>query len=74
VRTPEPAKLTTALASLNPTITPLPDGALMVSGLDAAQVGHAAFLAQLELHELTSERADLEQVFLQLTAGQAGIR
>jgi ABC-2 type transport system ATP-binding protein len=64
VRTPEPA----------PGITPLPDGALMVSGLDAAQIGHAAFTAQVELHELTSERADLEQVFLQLTAGKAGIR
>ncbi|MEV6629384.1 ABC transporter ATP-binding protein [Actinoplanes sp. NPDC051470] len=74
VRTPEPAKLTTALAALHPAITPLPDGALMVTGLDAAQIGHAAFTAQVELHELTSERADLEQVFLQLTAGQAGIR
>jgi hypothetical protein len=26
------------------------------------------------LHELTAERADLEQVFLQLTAGKAEIR
>ncbi|MFG1602741.1 ABC transporter ATP-binding protein [Actinoplanes sp. NPDC049265] len=78
VRTPDPAKLTTVLASfspaIDPVITPLPDGALMVGGLDAAQIGHAAFTAQIELHELTSERADLEQVFLQLTAGRAGIR
>ncbi|GLY98930.1 ABC transporter ATP-binding protein [Actinoplanes sp. NBRC 103695] len=78
VRTPEPEKLATALAGfhaeIKPAVTPLPDGALMVSGLDAAQVGHVAFTAQVELHELTSERADLEQVFLQLTAGKAGIR
>ena len=53
---------------------PLPDGALLVTGLDAAAIGHAAFTASVELHELTGERADLEQVFLQLTAGKAGIR
>ena len=74
VRTPDPAKLTTALAPFSPAITPLPDGALMVTGVEPAQVGHAAFTAQVELHELTGEKADLEQVFLQLTAGKAGIR
>ena len=74
VRTPEPDKLTAALASFGPAITPLPDGALLVTGVDAAAVGHAAFTASVELHELTGERADLEQVFLQLTAGKAGIR
>jgi ABC-2 type transport system ATP-binding protein len=74
VRTPDPARLTTALAPFNPGITPMPDGGLMVSGVDTATVGHAAFAAGVELHELTGERADLEQVFLQLTAGKAGIR
>ncbi|MEV6489387.1 ATP-binding cassette domain-containing protein [Actinoplanes sp. NPDC051633] len=74
VRTPDPAKLTQALAQFGPSITPQPDGALLVSGVEAAQVGHAAFTAQVELHELTGEKADLEQVFLQLTAGKAGIR
>ena len=74
VRTPEPGKLTAALASFGPSITPAPDGALLVTGIDTAQIGHAAFTAGVELHELTGERADLEQVFLQLTAGKAGIR
>jgi ABC-2 type transport system ATP-binding protein len=74
VRTPDPAKLTAALAGHNPVITPLPDGALLIGGMDPATVGHAAFTASVELHELTGERADLEQVFLQLTAGKAGIR
>jgi ABC-2 type transport system ATP-binding protein len=73
-RTPDPAKLTAALTPLNATVTPLPDGALLIGGADAATVGHAAFTASVELHELTGERADLEQVFLQLTAGKAGIR
>ncbi|HZB48257.1 MAG TPA: ABC transporter ATP-binding protein, partial [Mycobacteriales bacterium] len=43
---------------------------LRVRGLDAAAVGHAAFTAGVELHELRSERADLEQLFFQLTEPQ----
>jgi ABC-2 type transport system ATP-binding protein len=74
VRTPQPAELTAALSELNVGVTPLPDGALLVTGIETAAVGRAAFTAGVELHELTGERADLEQVFLQLTAGQAEIR
>ena len=74
VRTPQPAELTTALTELNATVTPQEDGSLLVGGAEVAAVGHAAFTASVELHELVSERGDLEQVFLQLTAGMAGIR
>ncbi|HEX8347236.1 MAG TPA: ABC transporter ATP-binding protein [Actinoplanes sp.] len=74
VRTPQVAELTAALAELNATVTPQQDGTLLVSGVDAPAVGRAALKASVELHELTGERADLEQVFLQLTAGKAGIR
>jgi ABC-2 type transport system ATP-binding protein len=74
VRTPQPDALAAALGTLNATVSPQPDGSLLVSGTDAAQIGHAAFTASVELHELTGERGDLEQVFLQLTAGKAGIR
>ena len=74
VRTPQPEALGAALASLNATVTPQADGSLLVNGADAAQVGHAAFTASVELHELSGRRGDLEQVFLQLTAGKAGIR
>jgi ABC-2 type transport system ATP-binding protein len=74
VRTPQRDGLTAALDALNATVSDLPDGALLVTGVDTAAVGHAAFAAGVELHELVTERADLEQVFLQLTAGQAGIR
>jgi ABC-2 type transport system ATP-binding protein len=74
VRTPQVAELTAALTELNATVNPLPDGALLVTGADPAAVGHAAFTASVELHELSGERADLEQVFLQLTAGKAEIR
>jgi len=74
VRTPQPAELTAALSELKAGVTALPDGTLLVSGLDTAAVGHAAFTARVELHELAGERADLERVFLELTAGKAGIR
>jgi ABC-2 type transport system ATP-binding protein len=74
VRTPQPAELTTALTALNATVVPQADGALLVSGAEAPAIGHAAFTASVELHELVAERGDLEQVFLQLTAGKAGIR
>ncbi|MFI5931625.1 ABC transporter ATP-binding protein [Actinoplanes sp. NPDC051494] len=74
VRTPQPAELTAALGEAQATVQALTDGALSVGGLDTARIGHIAFTAGVELHELTAEKADLEQVFLQLTAGKAGIR
>ena len=74
VRTPQAEALTAALSERQATVTPLPDGALLVSGLDLATVGNAAFTHGVELHELAGERADLERVFLELTAGKAGIR
>jgi hypothetical protein len=33
-------------------------------------VGHVAFQAGAELHELSMQRADLEQLFFALTQGQ----
>ncbi|MCO8272199.1 ABC transporter ATP-binding protein [Actinoplanes sp. TRM 88003] len=74
VRTPQAEELTAALSELNATVTPGADGSLVVHGVEAAAIGHAAFTARVELHELSTERGDLEQVFLQLTAGKAGIR
>ncbi|MEV4347655.1 ABC transporter ATP-binding protein [Actinoplanes sp. NPDC049596] len=74
VRTPQPAELKAALSELEATATEQSDGSLLIIGVEAAAIGHAAFTASVELHELTTERGDLEQVFLQLTAGKAGIR
>ena len=53
---------------------PTEDGALLVTGADGPTIGAAAMKAGAEIHELLSERPDLENVFLQLTAGKAGIR
>jgi ABC-2 type transport system ATP-binding protein len=74
VRTPEPDRLAAALAELDLAVQAEPDGSLLVVGAEAARVGNVAYRAGLELHELVGERVDLEQVFLDLTAGKAGIR
>jgi ABC-2 type transport system ATP-binding protein len=74
VRTPQPDALVAAVAEREGTATPAADGRILVTGLEAAAVGHAAFTAGVELHELTTERPDLEDVFLELTHAQAGIR
>jgi ABC-2 type transport system ATP-binding protein len=72
VRTPEPEKLIEALpeASVLSTGT----GALVLGGVEAPAVGAAALRAGVELHELVTERPDLERVFLELTQGKAAIR
>jgi ABC-2 type transport system ATP-binding protein len=40
---------------------------LHVTGLDAQEVGHVAFVEQVELHTLETEQDDLEQIFFALT-------
>jgi ABC-2 type transport system ATP-binding protein len=47
------------------------DGVLRVSGLTTEEIGHLAFVERIELHELTTERGDLEDIFFALT-GEAG--
>lgn len=74
VRTPQIAELTAALKELGATVTPAEDGAIMVRGVEAAAVGAAALRASVELHELVTERPDLEGVFLELTEGKEAIR
>jgi ABC-2 type transport system ATP-binding protein len=74
VRTPQAEKLAAALQAAGASVRPGDDGALLVTGADAASVGRAALQQQVELHELVAQRPDLEGVFLELTAGKAGIR
>jgi ABC-2 type transport system ATP-binding protein len=73
VRTPQPDQLTAELGE-KATIAPGQDGALLVTGVEAPEVGAAALRAGVELHELVTERPDLERVFLELTAGKDAIR
>jgi len=43
-------------------------GAVTIPGITAAEAGHAAFAAGVELHELSTDVVDLEDAFLRLTA------
>jgi ABC-2 type transport system ATP-binding protein len=73
VRTPEPTNLVSELGE-DAVVTHAPDGDLYVSGVDAAAIGDAARRAGVAVHQLTTERPDLEDVFLELTTGEAAIR
>ncbi|MBX7265398.1 ATP-binding cassette domain-containing protein [Micromonospora sp. Llam7] len=74
VRTPQADALTAALAGGPAAVEADGQDVLLIAGVDAPTVGRAALAAGVELHELTTERPDLERVFLELTAGKAGIR
>jgi ABC-2 type transport system ATP-binding protein len=52
-------------------VEPLDSQRLRVHGIAAADIGDLAFDAQICIHELTTERGDLEQVFFALTADTA---
>jgi ABC-2 type transport system ATP-binding protein len=76
VRSPQPDKLAEALRELpGAGVTRVGLDELRVSGVDAAAVGHVAFVAGVELHELAAQKSDLEDIFFQLTAdgGGAGV-
>ncbi len=74
VRTPHADRLAAALTAQGATVGAGDDGTLTVTGVDAPTVGRVALAAAVELHELVSQRPDLEGVFLELTAGKADIR
>src|SRR5262249_6482257 len=61
VRTPTPEALRAALADAS--VTAADNGDLYVSGVDAVTIGDRALAAGVSLHQLTTERADLEAVF-----------
>jgi ABC-2 type transport system ATP-binding protein len=67
VRTPD-ARLSDLLAANGAEVKPEPDGALGVTGLEAARIGELAAGAGIVLHELTPRLASLEEAFMELTA------
>jgi ABC-2 type transport system ATP-binding protein len=70
VRTPSPERLRDALAATTMSVVGSDEtGRLRVGGGTPEQVGHAAFEAGVELHELVAEASHLERVFLELTEG-----
>jgi len=71
VRTPQPEQLTKELYRADGRVTLLTeeDGAIVISGMDAAEIGEKASAARIVLHELTPQRASLEEAFMELTKG-----
>jgi len=67
VRTPDGSALRAALERHGATVAVSDDGALVVDGLDAPAVGQAAADTGTVLHELTPQRASLEEAFMELT-------
>ena len=67
VDSPTPDKLMQALAPLGLTATPAAGSTIHVTGATTADVGHAAWVANIELHGLRQEQSSLESVFLELT-------
>lgn len=67
VRTPTPQQLVEAIAGPDVTVQPTDGGALVVTGIGAAQIGEAAAAAGIVLHELTPLTASLEEAYLELT-------
>lgn len=74
VRTSNTAVLHKELVAAGATVeTPTPEE-LTVRGIPIAAVGHLAFTAGVELHELRTATTDLEEIYFRLTAGQEEFR
>jgi ABC-2 type transport system ATP-binding protein len=71
VRSPAGPTLAVLLHRRGATVTTDADGALAVSGLDAAAIGDLAAAHHLPVHELTPRHASLEEAFMELTRDHA---
>lgn len=67
VRSPQPEDLADLLTAEGGTVEVGDDGALSVTGLDAARIGDLAAQRAITLHELAPQRASLEEAFFELT-------
>jgi len=67
LRSPRAAELAGLLTARGATVTPQPDGALVVTGLDAAAIGDLAAGHGIAVHALVPRQASLEDAYLDLT-------
>ncbi|MGW1075234.1 ATP-binding cassette domain-containing protein [Streptomyces sp. NPDC002537] len=68
LRSPERERLLDVLSGAGIAAVTTDDGSLEVDGPDAARLGELAARHQLVLHELSPQRASLEEAFMRLTA------
>ena len=72
VRSPKVRDLTAALVSAGAKVSngeAADRDGIIVTGLEATEVGHLAFEKNIEIHELSPRTSTLEEAFLELTAG-----
>ncbi len=69
VVTPEPVALTAALQGAGAVVVEETDGALVVTGLEAHQIGDVAASGHWALHELSPQQGSLEEAFMEMTRG-----
>jgi ABC-2 type transport system ATP-binding protein len=74
VRTPTPQRLRELLRARGAQVTDREDGALLCTGLAAAGVGDIAADHGIRLAELSTERASLEEAFMELTRDSVDFR
>jgi ABC-2 type transport system ATP-binding protein len=67
VRSPQVTDLAALLRTAGATVRPLTEDFVEVAGLDAAAIGELAAAHAVVLHELTPQRASLEEAFMELT-------
>ncbi|MFC8828287.1 ATP-binding cassette domain-containing protein [Streptomyces sp. NPDC057137] len=68
LRSPQREQMRDALHQGGIAVVEAADGALEVDGSTAEEIGDLAARHQLTLHELSSQRASLEEAFMQMTA------
>jgi ABC-2 type transport system ATP-binding protein len=74
VRTPQPEALLDALAMARISTRPLAEGGFEVIDGNPAQIGDLARDHGISLHELSPQRASLEEAFMQMTADSVEYR
>jgi ABC-2 type transport system ATP-binding protein len=74
LRTPRAAELAELIAQRDGTVTRQDDGALVVTGLDAAAIGDLAAGAGIAVHALVPRQASLEDAYLDLTGESTDYR
>ena len=67
VRSPRLGELATLLAGDGVTLTSTDDGAIDLQGITPAQIGDTAAVHGIPLHELSSQKASLEEAYMNLT-------
>jgi ABC-2 type transport system ATP-binding protein len=74
VRTPQREALASAVAQAGGHAQEGADGAMVVQGLAAEQIGDLAYDKAIRLHELAPAQASLEEAFMELTASSVEFR